>query len=137
MLLKPDTSLSTVIPASTITAANERVKNIINYNTEKKEAACTQCAWYRSYLNITQRKRFALGRGSRLQCNSYTCMSFPKCMQVPMPMHLFKESGLSVCLLSKATIVQGVAYLCLGKGKVSCQNYHLGQILEFHKCILP
>ena len=43
MILKPDSSLATVVPVSTIAAANEAVKKVIAFNVGegKKGTACS------------------------------------------------------------------------------------------------
>ena len=41
VLPKPDSSLSTVIPASTIVAANEEVKKVISANAGEEDTVCS------------------------------------------------------------------------------------------------
>ena len=60
VLPKPESSLSTVISASTIVAANEAVKKVISTNEGEEDTACSSQRG--AYEHFTPRKRLVVGK---------------------------------------------------------------------------
>lgn len=65
VLPKPHSSLSTVVPASTIAAANEAVKKVLDSDTgpSEKDAACSSRPGV--YEHFIPKERHTLGKGQR------------------------------------------------------------------------
>ena len=76
MLLKPDSSLATVVPASTIAAANEAVKKVIAVNAgEEKGTACSSHGQRRVYEHFTPKERARIGKRASEHCSHSSPMA--------------------------------------------------------------
>ena len=70
MLPKPHSSLATVVPASTIAAANEEVKKVIAVDVGKeKGTACSSHGQHRAYEHFTPKERVRIGKRALEHCS--------------------------------------------------------------------
>ena len=80
VLPKLDSSLSTVVPASTIVVTNEVVKKVICTNVGEEDTACSSQRG--AYEPLPRSKTLLLRKGQRAQCNSDCTILF---QSIPWP----------------------------------------------------
>ena len=100
VLWKPDSSLSTVVPASAIVAANEEVKKVISTNASEEDSACS--SRHGAYEHFTPKEKARIGKRAAEHGVTATVRLFSKAF----PVRPLKESSVRTWKKYKVELVK-------------------------------